>query len=96
MCPAQVKLWTYRQENLETIWPFLKCIVARSFDNTNFSERNFNLHANKVIPINPLGPIVHGLHLSIDTFFSFLIRCMPEVSVFCVWSIVGGARGEPH
>ena len=42
---------------LGTIWPFLKCIVVKSFDNVNFSGKNF-------LPINPLSPIVHGLYFS--------------------------------
>ena len=39
-----------------------------------FLRRTLNLQcANKVVPINPLGPIVHGLYFSSDNVLS--IRC---------------------
>ena len=65
---AVVSLSTW---NLETVWHFLESTVAKSLDKVNISEKNF-------LPINPLGPIVHGLYFSNDNIFS--VRCIPGLS----------------
>ena len=48
---------------LGTIWPFLKCIVVKSFDNVNFSGKNFKF-AMLIIKVLPINSIVHGLYFS--------------------------------
>ena len=61
---------------LETVLCFLECIVAKSFVNVNIFEKNFKfaMLIKLYVPINPLGPIVHGLYFLSDNVFS--IRCI--------------------
>ena len=67
--PGQVKLWAYCHE----IWKPFDVFWMHRHQKLN-NKVKISCNANTVLPINPLGPIVHGLYFSSDNVFS--IRCI--------------------
>ena len=73
------------ETELETVWPFWECIIAKILSNVNFSENSFKFAMQKnALPINPLGPIVHGLYVSNDKVFSITAGVYERVGISLV------------
>ena len=84
MCPALMKLWAVNAGNRFTFFGMHRRQQLHKCK--HFWEELYICNASKVVPINPLGPIVHGFYFSSDNVFS--IRCICKCGIYHLCPII--------